>query len=259
MSKDKKTKSKVIKIIYFDEISATDYLIIKNGGILDEMNKELSEDKKIKELSLKGKLWAKLPFLIGAAKAEGNLSYGDSDTTIIQKTITSSLLSDFIEELNEKEIKEFKNYTVSAYPNSFAFFKMFTPFLKIFSDNLSDDMNLPINISSMDNVFEDGKGHYEMIAEDGKDKVVLRFNINSFRNNYTLSDLTKMDLTYYSVLVGETEEYLLDISNELNPSDDIANNIKELENKNTDKTKLKVYDVILAGIIHGWYKNFHWS
>ncbi len=251
MSKDKKTKSKVIKIIYFDEISATDYLIIKNGGILDEMNKELSEDKKIKELSLKGKLWAKLPFLIGAAKAEGNLSYGDSDTTIIQKTITSSLLSDFIEELNEKEIKEFKNYTVSAYPNSFAFFKMFTPFLKIFSDNLSDDMNLPINISSMDNVFEDGKGHYEMIAEDGKDKVVLRFNINSFRNNYTLSDLTKMDLTYYSVLVGETEEYLLDISNELNPSDDIANNIKELENKNTDKTKLKVYDVILAGIIHG--------
>lgn len=251
MSKDEKTKSKVIKIIYFDEISATDYLIIKNGGILDEMNKELSEDKKIKELSLKGKLWAKLPFLIGTAKAEGNLSYGDSDTTIIQKTITSSLLSDFIEELNEDEIKEFKNYTVSAYPNSFAFFKMFTPFLKIFSDNLSDDMNIPINISSMDNVFEDGKGHYEMIAEDGKDKVVLRFNINSFRNNYTLSDLTKMDLTYYGVLVGETEECLLDISNELNPSDDIPNNIKELENKNTNKTKLKVYDVILAGIING--------
>ena len=103
----------------------------------------------------------------------------------------------------------------------------------------------------MDNVFEDGKGHYEMIADDGKNKVVLRFNINSFRNNYTLSDLTKMDLTYYGVLVGETEEYLLDISNELNPSDDIPNNIKELENKNNSKTKLKVYDVILAGIIHG--------
>ena len=58
MSNDE-NKSKVVKIIYFDEISATDYLIIKNGGILDEMNKELSEDTKIKDLSLKGKLWAK--------------------------------------------------------------------------------------------------------------------------------------------------------------------------------------------------------
>ncbi|CDF28610.1 unknown [Methanobrevibacter smithii CAG:186] len=80
MSNDETNKS-VIKIIYFDEISATDYLIIKNGGILDEMNKELSENKKFKELSLKGKLWAKIPFLIGTAKAEGNLSYDDSDTT----------------------------------------------------------------------------------------------------------------------------------------------------------------------------------
>lgn len=251
MSNDKKNKSKVIKIIYFDEISATDYLIIKNGGILDEMNKELNENTKIKDLSLKGKLWAKLPFLIGTAKAEGNLSYGDSDTIIIQKTITSSLLSDFIEELNSDEIIEFNNYSVSAYPNSFAYFKMFTPFLKIFSDNLSDGTNLPINISSMDNVFEDGKGYYEMIAEDGEDKVVLRFNINSFRNNYTLSDLTKMDLTYYSIFVGETDEYLLDISNELNPNEGIPNNIEELKNKYNCKTKLKVYDVILAGIIHG--------
>lgn len=251
MSNDKKNKSQVIKIIYFDEISATDYLIIKNGGMLDEMNKELNENTKIKDLSLKGKLWAKLPFLIGTAKAEGNLSYGNSDTTIIQKTITSSLLSDFIEELNVEEIIEFNNYSVSAYPNSFAYFKMFTPFLKIFPDNLSDGVNLPINISSMDTVFEDGKGYYEMIAEDGEDKVVLRFNINAFRNDYTLSDLTKMELTYYGVFVGETEEFLLDISNELNPNENIPNNIKELENKNTSKTKLKVYDVILAGIIHG--------
>lgn len=51
--------------------------------------------------------------------------------------------------------------------------------------------------------------------------------------------------------MGETEEFLLDISNELNPNENIPNNIKELENKNTSKTKLKVYDVILAGIIHG--------
>lgn len=252
MSNDKKNKSTIIKIIYFDEISATDYLIIKKGGILDEINKELDENKKLKDLSLKGRLWAKIPFLIGTAKAEGNLSYEDSNTTIIQKTITSSLLSDFIEELkDEKEIVEFKNCSISVYPNSFAFFKMFTPFLKIFSDNLSDDMNLPIDISSMDNVFEDGKGHYEMIAECDKDKVILRFNIDSFRNKYTLSDLTKMDLTYYGVLVGETEEYLLDISNELNPNEDICNNIEELENKNSSEAKLKVYDIILAGVING--------
>ncbi|WP_305555863.1 hypothetical protein [Methanobrevibacter sp. V74] len=75
MSNDDENKSNVIKIIYFDEISATDYLIIKNGGMLDEINKELGKTDKIKDLSLKGKLWAKLPFLIGTAKAEGELSY----------------------------------------------------------------------------------------------------------------------------------------------------------------------------------------
>lgn len=96
-----------------------------------------------------------------------------------------------------------------------------------------------------------GKGYYEMIAEYDENKVVLRFNIASFRNKYTLVDLTKMDLTYYGILVGETEEYLLDISNELTPYEDIANNIKELENKHDDNTKLKVYDVILAGVQHG--------
>lgn len=33
MSNDDENKPNVIKIIYFDEISATDYLIIKNGGM----------------------------------------------------------------------------------------------------------------------------------------------------------------------------------------------------------------------------------
>lgn len=251
MSNDEPNKSKVIKIIYFDEISATDYLIIKNGGILDEINRELNETDKTKGASLKGRLWAKIPLLIGTAKAEGNLSYENHESNFIQKTITNSLLSDFIEEIDIDEIREFNNYSIRPYPNSFAYFKMFTPFLKMFSDKLADGIAIPIDISSMDNVFEGGKGYYEMIAEYGENKVVLRFNIRSFRNNYTLADLTKMDLTYYGILVGETEEYLLDISNELTPYEDIANNIKELENKHDCNIKLKVYDVILAGVQHG--------
>ena len=60
-----------------------------------------------------------------------------------------------------------------------------------------------------------------------------------------------MDLTYYGILVGETEEYMLNISNELTPYEDIANNIKELETKKNCDNKLKVYDVILAGVLHG--------
>lgn len=251
MSNDDENKPNVIKIIYFDEISATDYLIIKNGGMLDEINKELGKTDKIKDLSLKGKLWAKLPLLIGTAKAEGELTYENYEGNFIQKTITNSLLSDFIEELDDSEIREFNNYSIRLYPNSFAYFKMFTPFLKMFSDKLADGIAIPIDVSSMDNVFEGGKGYYEMIAEYDENKVVLRFNIASFRNKYALVDLTKMDLTYYGILVGETEEYLLDISNELTPYEDIANNIKELENKHDDNTKLKVYDVILAGVQHG--------
>ena len=48
MKKENKT-NKMLKIVYFDEISATDYLIIKNEGIAKEIEQHLtSKDREEK-------------------------------------------------------------------------------------------------------------------------------------------------------------------------------------------------------------------
>lgn len=53
-----------------------------------------------------------------------------------------------------------------------------------------------------------------MIAEDISKKYILRFNINAFRNGYHLTDLAKMNLIYYGVLVGKMPLNKLSIDKE---------------------------------------------
>ena len=49
-----------------------------------------------------------------------------------------------------------------------------------------------IAIDKLDNALRHAKGYYEFVGTKGKSRVILRFNINSFRNSYTISDLLKM-------------------------------------------------------------------
>lgn len=48
-----------------------------------------------------------------------------------------------------------------------------------------------------------------------RSRVILRFNINSFRNSYTLSDLLKMNLSIYAIKVGRTTLDMLNVNKEL--------------------------------------------
>ena len=246
-------KNNIVKIIYFDENSAMDYLIIKNEGNLKKIYEKATNNETEKEFSFNGNLWAKIPIVIGmaSAKTTGNFNYEKNESNVIQKTISNSLLSDFIKETETNTIfSEFVGYDITAVPNSFAFFKMFTPYLKILSNDYKIDENTSINISNMDNVFEDGKGYYELLGTKNNKMIVLRFNIKSFRNNYTLSDLTKMNLKYIGINVGKTNLKTLDIINELNPTETIATNISDLESDAKEETILNVYDVLLAGVIN---------
>nr|WP_319372813.1 DUF6414 family protein [uncultured Methanobacterium sp.] len=249
-----KKEGKMTKIVYFDEIGATDYLTI-NGELIEQIITELSENKKNLEAGTKLKGWVKAsiwPFVGGSV--EGNVKAGieKNNSNIVKTTISNSLLSDFLEKRGN-DIEELNNYYLKPYPNSIAFFKMFTPYLKMFSKDFKIDDGAPLEMHNMDDAFEYGKGYYEMIAnpkveEENENKKILRFNIKAFRNNYTIADLTKMDLTYYIVKVGRANEDSLDISKEFNMGENLVS-LDDLENgKNGDEKALDVYDVILAGV-----------
>nr|WP_270395863.1 DUF6414 family protein [Mediterraneibacter massiliensis] len=83
----------------------------------------------------------------------------------------------------------------------------------------------------------------------------MRFNINSFKNGYTISDLLKMNLSIYAIKVGRTSLDMLDVSKVLemgvsiipkdNPSYEESN---EVEDNAVLQKILDVFDVLLAGV-----------
>jgi hypothetical protein len=107
-----------------------------------------------------------------------------------------------------------------------------------------------IDISKLDEAFTSGKGYYELIAENTTEgilkKYIFRFNIVSFRNNYSIADLSKMDLNYYAVKVGKSEEEMLDISKEFNFEQKSISSAFDIVEDQNNSNMLDVYDVILA-------------
>lgn len=252
---NQETTNKMLKIVYFDELSATDYLIIKNEGITKQIEEQLCSKDKEKDLNVGGEIGAKIPLWLfgigGGIKGEGKIKLENSENNILKKTISNSLLSDFINEIGEDDnIIRFKEYSVKPYPNSMTFIKMFTPYLKMITNDFETEGSV-LNFSNIDEAFEDGKGYYEMIATKEKEKFIFRFNIDSFRNNYSLSDLTKMNLCYYGIKVGETEEKNLDILRELSIDENSYTiQLEDIEESSNRKSTglLQIYDIILAGV-----------
>ena len=239
------------KVIYFDEIAATDYVDIKNGGRKNIENNYI--------ITLAGKIGAEMQagasipsifqqFLnLGAgASTEASILSNNMIKTFISNTILTDFLN-VISDTKDNDIKTFNNPKLKAYENSMAFLKMYAPYMKMLNSK-----ELIINLSEIDSVLQDAKGYYELIAQiDNKIKVILRFNITAFRNNYGLTDIIKMNLNYYAIKVGSYPENMLDITKEFSllPEEPDAYQINPSSNdSNQQSTLLDVYDVILAGV-----------
>ena len=84
-------------------------------------------------------------------------------------------------------------------------------------------------------------------------KPFLRFNINAFKNSYSLADLSKMNLTYYGIKVGTCTINQLSMENEFkfekkNNEIDVTEIVTGEKDENQDEL-LDVYDVVLGGVI----------
>ena len=74
---------------------------------------------------------------------------------------------------------------------------------------------MPIDMEKLNEAILGERGYYDMLLKTEKErKSVLRFNLQAFKNNYNLVDLSKMKLTYFGIKVGTCGENHLSINKE---------------------------------------------
>ena len=267
--------TKICKIVYFDEESVTDYVQIVAGGELAETTELLQsrDAKEGQEGQISGKVGIGGVFKAllgweasGSAKVSAGLEFNSSK--MVRNIVKNTILTDFLKNIDEMEkgrsstrlqkgaIKQFKGYRISAEEDSLSYMVMVSPYLSMLKSGSSIPAgDFSIAVDKLDNALRHAKGYYEFVGTKGKSRVVLRFNINSFRNGYTISDLLKMDLSIYAIKVGRTALENLSVNKELgmkvsvvpkdNPSYEAVENTAEPISSNT---YLEVFDVLLAGV-----------
>ena len=237
--KNKNTeKTEFLKIVYFDEAAAQDYVDVTNGGRLDWSTQENKE--KI------AKIVAEIE-----AQAKSDASASAELTTAFDQTIKNTLLTDYIQAASKDEqVKKFENSGVYAPENSVTLYKMLSSYLTIVPKE-----EMPIDMEKLNEAILGERGYYDMLLKTEKErKSVLRFNLQAFKNNYNLVDLSKMKLTYFGIKVGTCGENHLSIDKEFDfqPAEDktTAEEIVEGEKAASEEEKeLDVYDIVLAGVV----------
>lgn len=265
----------ICKIVYFDEDSVTDYVQIIAGGKLEKTTELLKESEKSStgEVAVNGKMGISGVFhaLLGLearASAEATMGIALNTNKMAKNIVKNTILTDFLDILNDEtkgrskrlskgSIKKFQGYKITVEKNSLSYIVMVSPYLSMLkggTDIPAGEYN--VDIEKLDNALKSAKGYYEFVGTKGNSQVVLRFNINSLKNNYKINDLLKMNLSIYAIKVGTTTFEQLDVNQELdidftstakdNPSYQTSENITDdLIHK---KKSLDVYDVLLAGV-----------
>jgi hypothetical protein len=267
-----------LKVIYFDEAFVADFMQIMAGGELKKTTEFITEVNSDIEGDVgadagigteKNGLSKIFSFLSGAtinADAGVNANLSRKSDRIAKNILENTLLADFIALLDADKrrtknkrcsgIKIFPNISVRPEVNSFSYMMLIAPFLSMIDGELpikTDDGNvIKIDITKIGEAIEKGRGYYEFVSTiEGKD-VILRFNRGAFRNSYTMSDLPKMQLTYYAIRVGQINKTDLQVQKEFEfgttKTSKRVDYASILENSNTS-IELEVYDVVLAGVL----------
>lgn len=190
----------------------------------------------------------------------GNASYQRSG--VVESQITSTLLSNFKKFATDKKgsskVERLDNVKLFIEKDSPAFYRNITPVLDMISDITKmnsitdDDKNnfKGIEIKNIERTLDRLSGYYEIkgISSESNESV-FRFNISGLRNNYTLSDLTKMDVKLYGIKVGEVDS--IDLS--FNTMIDRLSNQRQSQlgadfDEEQNNEKIPIYDVLVAGV-----------
>ena len=245
------TISKFLKVIYFDEATAQDYIDIVNGGRLDWSKEENKEKiaKILAEIEAEAQAgFNVISFIKAMVSSNVNTSASNDISRVFETTLKNTLLTDYISAASEdKNIRKFSNSGVYAPDNSISMYRMYSSYLTIVPAE-----QMPINMEKLNEALLGERGYYSMLLTNEKAPTsVLRFNIKAFKNNYNLADLSKMQITYYGVKVGSCTKEQLSIEKEFenkpNKNEVTAESI--LDGTVSEKKNLDVYDIVLAGVL----------
>ena len=261
--------------MYFDEDSVTDYVQIIAGGELENTtellrSRNMQEEQNI-QANGQGGISGIFKALLGwetAVSADASAGLSFNSNKMVKNIVKNTILTDFLKiiedagkgkansRLPKGTIKQFKGYKISAEEDSLSYMVMVSPYLSM----LKSESSIPagefnIAVDKLDNALRHAKGYYEFVGTKGRSRVILRFNINSFRNSYTISDLLKMDLSIYAIKVGRTSLENLDVNKELGMNVSVIpkDNPSYEPNMDTEESSksspvLDVFDVLLAGV-----------
>lgn len=272
-------KTNFLKIIYFDESFVADFLQIIAGGELKKTTEFITEvsagiegkvDADVEVSTEKNGLSKIFSFLSGvslSASAEGSAEMSRKKDRIAKNILENTLLADFISILEADTrrpknkrcagIEIFKNITVRPEVNSLTYFMLIAPFLNMLDGSMplktADGQEMNLNLKKIGEAINEGRGYYEFVADIDDKEVILRFNQAAFRNNYTMSDLPKMQLTYYAIKVGSIDKNDLRVEKEFEFGAVKSSTRLDYTGANTPNAdaKVDVYDVVLAGVIEG--------
>ena len=243
--------STIVKVVYFDEETASDYLDIVSGGRSGATAEEVKERSEELHGKLGAQLAAKLswlPLLGASSTADVGASATASGSSILRKTLSNTILTDYLPKaLKDDRILQLHEYRVSAPRDSMAYIKMFTPYMAIMRTEETG-----VDLAKLDQALAEAKGYYELLGKKGSEQVVLRFNLRAFRNNYGLADLLKMDLVFHVIKVGRTHETSLTMEAEMGSNDTPDMTATDIVDgpSNPSSSSLTVYDVVFVGVEH---------
>jgi hypothetical protein len=258
----------IVKIVYFDEGSATDFIQIYNGGSLVHkvVNSGSDSSEGNAEVEANVGIGSKILDAFGlAAKAKvgGSLNASFSDSTVVKSILANTVLTDFLEAVEKQgencAVKSFEGRRVAQIPGSISSISLLTPYLSMLrSGQVIPAGDLNISIDKLDSTLSKAKGYFEFLGvedkEDGDEEVIFRFNGNAFKNNYRPTNLQKMCLKLFAVYVGDCSLADLTVDSELSIEGFGAKDNPDyvsVEGKAdvSGLQLLKMYDVILAGVV----------
>lgn len=272
--KEGSEKVMLCKVVYFDEDSVTDFVQIVAGGELEKTTELLNQSQKNVDsgintkagIGLSGVFKALMGFE-GSASVEASMGASFNSNEMAKNIVKNTILTDFMDlvnsyskkdstELEKKIIKKFSGYTISAPKDSLSYIALISPYLTMLKSGSSISAGeFNIAIDKLDNTMKNAKGYYEFLGEKKREKVIFRFNIKAFKNNYKAPDLLKMDMSVYGIKVGKSNLAKLNFNGEFELDGDsiLKDNpeyIKEKKEKLPDDyyKELDVYDVLLAGV-----------
>ena len=251
-----KEKNKILKVIYYDENAAMDYVTIVNDGniTVEEIKKAITGMNA--EVQVEGKAEIKstlLKMLNLSAGVKSELKGNSSTEKIVNSTVTTNIMTEFIKLADTDEmIEKLSDIKLEIVEGTATYLKSIFPYLSLFKDAENVEGLKEIDINKIDEVILSTKGYFEFLAyKEQKKYAILRFNFDCFKNNYKVSDLLIMNLCYYGIKVGETTEEMMKFENEINKNTSVLVEEDLMDATSKSISNLPIYDIIIAGVKNG--------